>query len=209
MRGELRARGIRFVPHVWLATEWFSPTGIGGFAIPFWLAHPRLARLERAHMGSVEGGTVRECMMILRHEAGHAIQHAYALHRRAAWRRAFGRHGVDYPDRYRPARASRHFVRHLPGWYAQAHPDEDFAETFAVWLDPRSDWRRRYARWPAALAKLETVDALARAVAACPPPRARRETYEPLAHDGRTLGALYAERRHRERAVRGSGWLPL
>ena len=25
---------------------------------------------------------------------------------------------------------------HLDPWYAQSHPDEDFAETFAVWLTP-------------------------------------------------------------------------
>jgi hypothetical protein len=46
----------------------------------------------------------------------------------------------------------------LPGWYAQKHPDEDWAETFAVWLTPGRDWRHEYAQRPAALAKLEYCD---------------------------------------------------
>ena len=84
---ELTARGLRFRPHCWLSEDWFSPEGVPGIAIPFFLAHPRLARLERNQMLEVEGGTKHECMRILRHEAGHAIDTAYALHRRRAWQR--------------------------------------------------------------------------------------------------------------------------
>jgi hypothetical protein len=65
-----------------------------------------------------------------------------------------------YLEEYRPQPFSRRFVMHLPGWYAQKHPDEDWAETFAVWLTPGSDWWSAYAGWPEALAKLEYCDAL-------------------------------------------------
>ena len=110
-------------------------------------------------MLDVEGGTWSECMSILRHEAGHVVQHAYQLHRRRRWQQLFGPSSKRYPRYYRPNPASRHFVQHLRLWYAQSHPDEDFAETFAVWLRPRSNWRTRYAGWPA-LKKLEYVDEL-------------------------------------------------
>src|SRR5271168_675154 len=53
---ELAGRGIEFKPHAWLAEEWFSPDGVPGIAVPFYLAHPRLERLERRMMHEVEGG---------------------------------------------------------------------------------------------------------------------------------------------------------
>src|SRR5574341_1303894 len=58
-------------------------------------------------------------------------------------------------------RIGTQFVRHLEGWYAQKHPDEDFAETFAVWLTPGSRWRMRYRNWPA-IRKLRYMDRIAR-----------------------------------------------
>ncbi len=154
---ELNHRGLAFKPHVWLAEEWFTPDGVPGIAIPFYLADPRLIKLERKKMLEVEGGTDRECMQILRHEAGHAISNAYNLHNRRRWRELFGSFAKAYPDFYEPDPDSRNHVLHLNAWYAQAHPAEDFAETFAVWLAPGSRWRRRYAGWPA-LEKLEYVD---------------------------------------------------
>ena len=67
---ELGRAGLRFRPHVWLSTDWFSPEGVPGIAIPFFLAHPRLARLERKEMLQVEGGNARWCLQLLRHETG-------------------------------------------------------------------------------------------------------------------------------------------
>ncbi|MCK7497714.1 MAG: putative zinc-binding metallopeptidase [Comamonadaceae bacterium] len=61
-----------------------------------------------------------------------------------AWRRRFGRASRHYPESYLPRPGSRNYVVHLDHWYAQSHPAEDWAETFAVWLDPRSRWRERY-----------------------------------------------------------------
>jgi hypothetical protein len=191
---ELAARRLLIRPHAWLSDEWFSPGGVPGIAIPFYLAHPRLMRLERAQLLEVEGGTQAECMRILRHECGHAIQHAYELNRRREWRKLFGRSSTPYPESYRPNPASKKHVQHLRRWYAQSHPDEDFAETFAVWLQPRSDWRRRYAGWPA-LKKLQYVDRLMRELAGVSPLVRSRQRVDPLSTLKITLFEHYTYRR--------------
>jgi hypothetical protein len=196
LQDELAAKDIRVRPHAWLSTEWFSPHDTPGIAIPFYLAHPRLAKLERKMALEVEGGAKRECMRILRHEAGHVIQRAFGLHRRRRWRELFGSASKPYPDHYKPNPASRRFVQHLRRWYAQCHPDEDFAETFAVWLTPRSNWRKRYADWPA-LEKLEYVDELMRELAGMKPPAKPRTKMEPLHMLNTTLGEHYQEKRER------------
>ena len=193
---ELARRGLSFRPHCWLGEEWFSPDGVPGFALPFYLAHPRLRLLERRMMREVEGGNRNWFMRILRHEAGHALDNAYRLRRRRAWRETFGPASLPYPDSYRPRPGSRRYVQHLCSWYAQSHPTEDFAETFAVWLKPGSRWRREYALWPA-LAKLEYVDALMAEVAARPPPVRTRMHVESLAQVTRTLREHYDERLRR------------
>ena len=183
---ELNERGIRFKPHVWLSEEWFSPDGVPGIAIPFYLAHPRLMKLERKQMLEVEGGTDPECLRILRHEAGHALDTAFRLHFKRPWRELFGSFAQRYPDFYKPKPKSRKFVLHLPAWYAQAHPAEDFAETFAVWLTPRSRWRRRYKGWPA-LQKLEYIDDLMQDVAGTRPRNRTRTKVEPISELRTTL----------------------
>lgn len=192
--GELAARGIRFRPHVWLSDEWFSPGDVPGIAIPFYLTHRTLMRLERSRMLEVEGGTRSKCLMILRHEAGHAIQHAFQVQRRRRWQAHFGRSSTRYPEAYRPRPASRKHVQHLAFWYAQSHPDEDFAETFAVWLGSREGWRKRYRGWPA-LEKLEYVDELMQEVAASRPEVRSRNRPHSLSRLHHTLGEHYARRR--------------
>jgi hypothetical protein len=132
-------------------------------------------------------------MAILRHEAGHVIQHSYQLQRRRRWQQLFGPSSQRYPRYYRPNPASRNFVQHLRLWYAQSHPDEDFAETFAVWLRPRSNWRTRYAGWPA-LEKLEYVDELMAEIAGVPPLLTRRERVDPLSQLTQTLAEHYAKK---------------
>jgi len=194
LHAELAERGIRLRPHAWISSEWFSPENTPGIAIPFYLTHPRLMRLEKKMMLDVEGGTFSECMAILRHEAGHTIQHAYQLHRRRRWQKLFGPSSKRYPRYYRPNPNSRNFVQHLRLWYAQAHPDEDFAETFAVWLRPRSSWRTRYAGWPA-LKKLEYVDELMEEIAGQRPLLTRRERLDPLNEISETLADYYKRKR--------------
>jgi len=194
--GELARKGIRFRPHVWLAEEWFSPDGIPGIAIPFYLAHPRLMRLERRFMHEVEGGNDKWLMRVLRHETGHAIDTAFGLRRRKAWRETFGKASRRYPTRYSPRPGSRNFVLHLGHWYAQSHPTEDFAETFAVWLSPRSGWRSQYADWPA-LGKLEYVDRTMRELRGQRPPNLDRRVVEPLSESTRTLREHYRRKQAR------------
>jgi hypothetical protein len=201
---ELDMRGIRFRPHCWLAQEWFSPDGIPGIAIPFYLAHRRLMSLERHFMREVEGGNRNWLMRILRHEAGHAIDSAYRLRRRRSWRAVFGPASLPYPDAYRPRPGSRRFVQHLGAWYAQAHPTEDFAETFAVWLKPHSAWRREYLGWPA-YAKLEFIDELAIDIGPSKPTVADRSTIEEVTEETRTLRDHYEQKLAHYRMPRRSG----
>jgi hypothetical protein len=191
---ELERRGIALRPHCWLSDEWFSPQNVPGIAIPFYLVHPRLIRLERSMVLEAEGSSRVECMRILRHEAGHAIQHGYRLHRRPSYQRLFGRSSTKYPKSYRPNPTSRQFVQHLRAYYAQAHPDEDFAETFAVWMQPRARWRKRYQGW-GALKKLEYVDALMAELEGARPPVKTRVRVAPIAQLTSTLRAYYDEKR--------------
>lgn len=191
---ELQRRDLAFRPHFWLAEEWFSPDGIPGVAIPFYLAHPRLIRLERRQMLEVEGATPKSCMRLLRHEVGHAIDHAYLLHRKRQWQQLFGKSSQPYPTFYSPKPYSKHYVLHLDFWYAQSHPDEDFAETFAVWMRPRALWRKRYHGWPA-LRKLEYVDRLMEEIAGAKPATTSRARYEPLSQNAKTLRQHYDEKR--------------
>jgi hypothetical protein len=193
---DLRRRRLRIRPHAWLSDEWFSPDNTPGIAMPFYLAHPRLMRLERKKIIDVEGGTPQECLRILRHEAGHAMQHSYQLQRRRRWRELFGRSSTRYPSYYRPDQASKNYVQHLRLWYAQSHPDEDFAETFAVWLTPRSNWSKRYAGWPA-LKKLRYVDELMAEIAAKKPVLTRRLRVDPLDRFSITLAEYYKKKQAR------------
>ncbi len=193
---ELQQRDLRIRAHCWLSEEWFCPQGICGIAIPFYLAHPRLRRLEHVEVKRVEGGSRRECLRLLRHEMGHAIQGALKLHRRRRWRELFGRSTVPYPDEYQPDPSSRNYVQYLDYWYAQSHPIEDFAETFAVWLDPRSRWRRRYRDWPA-LEKLAYVDELMDEFKGRRIPRLDRTRIEEIRSIHKTLRQYYSERHQR------------
>jgi hypothetical protein len=196
---ELERRGIRFKPHAWFSTEWFSPDGVPGIAIPFFLGHQRLLRLERRLMGEAEGSTRRWRQRLLRHELGHAVDTAFELRRRRDWQQVFGRAGAPYSRNYAVRPGSRDYVLHLEHWYAQSHPTEDFAETFAVWLRPKAAWRAEYSGWPA-LAKLEFVDRLMTELAGRKPSKRDRSVVAPLAHNGRTLGEHY-----RRRAYLGAG----
>jgi len=193
---ELEERGLRARPHAWISDDWFSPDVTPGIAIPFYLAHPRLIRLERKMIFEVEGGTEIECKRILRHEMGHVVQHAYQLQRRRRWQALFGRSSARYPRYYRPNPASKNYVQHLRMWYAQSHPDEDFAETFAVWLRPRSDWRKRYEGWPA-LKKLQYVDELMDEIAGQKPVLTKRVRVDPLSQITMTLAEYYEKKQSR------------
>ena len=191
---ELEARQLAFRPHFWLSDEWFTPDGVPGIAIPFYLAHPRLAKLESSQMLEVEGGSPEWCMRILRHEAGHAIENAHLIRRRRRRQKLFGKSSQSYPEYYTPKPYSRSFVRHLDIWYAQSHPDEDFAETFAVWLSPDSMWTERYQGWPV-LKKLQYVDVLMKELAGVQPKVMTREEVDALPGLRQTLREHYEQKR--------------
>jgi Putative zinc-binding metallo-peptidase len=188
---ELDRKGVkRFRPLCYLTDEWGCPSGEPVIGIPLYLADPKLARLEK-EMNDLEDE--REILMYLRHEAGHAFNYAYELFKTPEWRELFGPFRRPYRDDYRPVPFSRKFVRHIAGWYAQKHPDEDFAETFAVWLTPGSQWRRRYKGWPA-LAKLRYVDRVARRVRDTAPIRERGATDITVDEMESTVGEFYDEK---------------
>ncbi len=194
LRAELEAREIRAPLHFYLSDEWFTPDGTVAIAVPFYLAHPRLEKLERAQMLEVEGGEHEWCMRILRHEAGHAIDNAYRLRRLRRRREVFGKSSEPYPEFYTPKPYSKSFVMHLDAWYAQSHPDEDFAETFALWLTPGSSWEQRYAGWPA-IEKLEYVDTLMQSLRNAVPAVHNTDEMEPLRGSRRTLRQYYKRKR--------------
>jgi hypothetical protein len=196
VRGELERRELRFKPYFWVSDDWFTPDGFTGTGVPFYLLHSRLIRLERTRMGFVEGATKDWCLRILRHEIGHALDHAYGLHRRRRWQKLFGPSSRRYPRYYRPNPYSRRHVQHLEYWYAQSHPDEDFAETFAVWLAHPKVWRTRYKGWPA-LRKLEYVDELMAGIAGEWPEKRTRNVLDPASRMFKTLREYYAEKRHK------------
>ena len=194
---ELKARNILFQPRCYLADEWLTPEDEPEIGIPFFLAHPRLVALETRMMLEAEGSTNEWCMKLLRHEAGHALSYAYGLHKRRSWQKVFGRSSQAYEDTYRFRPYSRSFVRHLDYYYAQYHPDEDFCETFAVWLTPGLDWRREYRGWKA-LDKLLFVDRLMGEIAGQRPPKEAGRQCWKAARIRSTLRRFYRRRQHRE-----------
>jgi hypothetical protein len=197
---ELAAKGLKqFRPGVYLSDEWACPDREPVIGIPFYLASPQTAALERA-MNDIEDE--REILMYLRHEAGHAFNYAYELYQTREWLDLFGPFDAPYDDDYTPVPFSRRFVRHIAGWYAQKHPDEDFAETFAVWLTPGSEWARRYQGWPA-LVKLRYVEKVARELAELKPKKsldvAVREL--PVEEMSATLEQYYRSQEVEEKAT--------
>lgn len=158
---ELEWKGLFLKPQLFLGDEWFSPEGMNAISVPFYLVDPILVNLEKSKMFEVEGGTQDQFMKLLRHEAGHCFDHCFKFSKRKKWRKIFGSPDQDYkPETYRPQPYSKSYVIHLDRWYAQAHPDEDFAETFAVWLDPQSQWQEKYKDWPVVYKKLNYIEEL-------------------------------------------------
>ncbi len=185
---ELESKGLKkFRPLCYLTDEWGCPSGEPVIGVPFYLADPKLARLEK-EMNDLEDE--REILMYLRHEAGHAFNYAYELYKTPEWRDFFGPFRRPYRDNYKPIPFSRRFVRHIAGWYAQKHPDEDFAETFAVWLTPRSQWRKKYKGW-GALAKLRYVNRMANRLRDAEPLRRKGHTDVTVDEMETTVGDFY------------------
>ena len=192
LRRELAAAGItRVRPEFYLSTEWGVPFGSVAIAIPFYLASAELTALHDEQVGHVEGLGPADVLRYLRHETGHVLNYAYRLYEEEEWIQRFGSIALPYAEDYRPHPFSKGFVRHLPGWYAQKHPDEDWAETFAVWLTPGSDWRRDYGDWPVARGKLEYCERVMRGLADREPAEHSRERDEDVAQLHYSLEHFY------------------
>lgn len=175
LKKELRARRILLWPDFYFGNEWGCVNKKISISIPFYLATPELKALQ----GEVP--TDEELLKILRHETGHAVNYAYRLWQRKDWKETFGDFTKRYPKQYlsRVNPWSKSYVRHLhylgDPHYAQKHPDEDWAETFAIWLDPRSHWEQKYRNWPNALEKLSYVDRLMSEISGIEPPNGKRK----------------------------------
>lgn len=191
---ELEAKGLLFRPECYLADEWLTPENETCIGIPFYLAHPALVRLEKRFMMEAEGESRDECMKLLRHEAGHAICYAYRFNKRQKWQRIFGPSTVEYRDTYKYRPYSKNYVKHLDGYYAQYHPDEDFVETFAVWLTPGIDWQSKYGRWKA-IDKLKYVDRLMQEIKGKAPSRKSSVKYWRVSTLRYTLKTYYKRKR--------------
>ena len=195
---ELRGKGLSLDPSFYLSDEWGCLDGVPIISIPFYLAHPRLKKLEKEIMLDTEGGDRESFMKLLRHETGHAYNYAYRLHKRPKWRRLFGAFSKDYSTNYKPRPYSKRYVRHLDDWYAQCHPDEDFSETFAVWLTPGSNWKEKYKKWPA-IKKLIYLDELMNGISSKKPLVTKGKLERPVNRITATLKTFY-DRKRREYA---------
>ncbi len=192
-RAELHAIGLDAVqPTIYLSSEWGVPDGTRMIAIPFYLVSRELTILHADRVGHVEGRDPADILRYLRHEMGHVVNYAYRLFVEPRWAELFGSMAEPYRDEYHPIPFSRDFVNHLPGWYAQKHPDEDWAETFAVWMTPAYDWRSEYAAWPGALRKLEYCDRTLRDLAGREPFPTSEELDEDVSEISASLDEFYA-----------------
>lgn len=193
---ELSAKGMNYVPTFYLTDVWGCPDRVPAIGIPFYLASTVLGQIEQEQTGELEDG--RMVMQLLRHEAGHAINYAFRLWEDPSWREVFGPFSKPYREVFHANPWSRRFVRHI--WscpngytYAQKHPDDDFAETFAVWLTPRSGWRRKYRDWPA-IRKLRYVDRLMRRLCGRKPKCKGGKLIEPVSELTMPLAEYYRRR---------------
>src|SRR5918994_2534432 len=192
-RAEAARAGITVIPRFHLSTEWGVPFGTVVIGIPFYLAHPELTALHGEQVGHIEGFNRTDILRYLRHEMGHVVNYAYRLYDREGWVKLFGSITQPYREEYRPQPFSRRFVRHLPGWYAQKHPDEDWSETFAVWMTPGLDWRKEYSGWPVAAAKLFYCDRVMTALRERDPVVTDVELDEDVADIEYSLGHYYRD----------------
>jgi hypothetical protein len=191
---ELHSIGLtRLRPRFYLSTEWGVPFETVAIAIPFYLARPELTALHAEQTGHIEGFNRADILRYLRHEMGHVVNYAYRLYDEEEWIRCFGSITQPYEEDYRPEPFSRRYVRHLPGWYAQKHPDEDWAETFAVWMTPKFDWQREYEAWPEALAKLCYADRVMAPLAARDPLVTDTELDEDVGELAYSVGEYYED----------------
>jgi hypothetical protein len=193
---ELLAKEVNYVPSFYLTDTWGCPDKVPIVGIPFYLCCNVLGRIEKDLTGELEDP--QTVMQLLRHEAGHAVNYAFRLWKEPQWKETFGPFSKPYREVFYPNPRSRRFVRHINSYaygtaYAQKHPDDDFAETFAVWLTPRSGWRRKYQDWPA-IKKLKYVDRLMKQICEQEPKYKSRKRLRPVSKLTMSLAQYYGNR---------------
>lgn len=194
VKDELRAKSLAPFFHTWVSDEWFSPDGCPGIALPYYLFHPSLIRLQKQSGLPVEGATKAHALKLIRHEVGHAIENAWRLRRYKMRQKLFGTSGTPYPTIYTPNTSSNSFVHHLGDHYAQSHPDEDWAETFALWLSTsKRTWERQYAG-TLALTKLQYCDQVMSEISSTRPLNSDRFVVSPIEDTRGTIGSFMQTR---------------
>ena len=194
VRRELNARGLnRLKPVFYLSDEWGVNFGTISVGIPFYLADDRLRLLYASQGGLVEGVDEDDILRYLRHELGHVVNYAYELYETDEWRALFGVMAEEYPEDITVVPFHSRYVRHLPGQYAQIDADEDWSETFAVWLTPEIDWRLIYEDAPVILVKLEYCDQIIAALGQREPTVTDAEMETDVSEIEDTVGDYFAD----------------
>lgn len=190
LQKELRSKGLAFDFHLWISDEWFCPDGVPGFALPFYLFNKKLMKIQKKQTGLVEGVSEFQILKLMRHELGHTIDNAYALRTNKQRQEYFGSSKQAYPTSYAPNPYSKNFVHYLGDNYAQSHPDEDFAETFAYWLDPSKQWRLKKLS-PVVQKKLEFMDELMNSLVGVKAKLKNKFKVEPIEKNSKSLKEHY------------------
>lgn len=179
LKKELKNHNITLWPDFYFGDEWGCVDKTISICIPFYFADEELKKIQGRIIKP------KSFMKILRHETGHAVNYAYKLWKTKKWKETFGDFNKKYPNEYihkvNPwSKSHVKYLHHLgeDPHYAQKHPDEDWAETFAVWLDPKSRWESKYKNWPTALEKLYYVDGAIKEIAGTKPLNKKKK------HDG-------------------------
>lgn len=196
LKKELTQKGFNFFPHIWIATEWYCPDGVCGIAVPFYLFNKTLIKMEKEIIGRVEGESYEHLIKLLRHETGHAFENLYGTRSHSLRKMVFGSsYSQAYPSSYKPRIFSGKYVNHLGDGYAQSHPDEDFAETFATWLAlPKKQWQQKFKNKKYIFQKLKAIDQIALECREKSPLKTCTfKEYDPIWKDKRTLKEYYKQ----------------
>lgn len=194
VQAELAGVSLLVEPNYYLGnSDWWTPERAVSVNVPWFLANPTLWRLAQRNRDT--SFSLDQVLRGLRHETGHAVGYAYELWKTDGYRDLFGDTDAPYPEHgaWGADPQSLEHVSYLtftPAHYAQKHPDEDFAETFAAWLDPTFDWRAKFAEVPKVMAKFEWVDAIMHTLAGVPPIVTRPGKIQPYHRLQGTVGEL-------------------
>ena len=146
---EINDKGIKLELKYYASDEWGTVNKFPIIAIPFSYYYPIFKPIEDDRICLDKKAIIE----ILHHEVGHCILYAFEIYKRPDFAEAFGDFNAPYPDNgfvenFKPILVGKEFVRHLPdcNWsYGALHCDEDFAETFSVWLErDRKFWKQKY-----------------------------------------------------------------